>query len=393
MQNIENIIASCPDLAREKNQKPSNWLELSKAAFNHNIAHYKAVIGSNRVLAAVVKSNAYGHGTKEIAPWCQENNLIDWICTAQLSEAIELRKQGVTKPLLVLYTIDTDPQAALNYSISLMVGNMQTLRHLESIAINKPYYVHIKIDTGMSRFGFAVSEIPQLIAKLKQSKHIVVQGLYTHFADADNTDQSYTMAQLELFDHALDLFTNAGFEIPFIHCANTAATTTVAMPETNFFRIGAGMYGLWPSHPVQQKTAQEHPNFSLQQVLTWKTYIYQIRTIAAGHYVSYSKTYQTTKATQVALLPVGYHDGYHRRLSNAGSVLINGTLAPVIGRVAMNAVCVDVTHIPTAQPGDDVILLGNHPGMTALDMAVILESFNPREVTVRLNAALTRIII
>jgi alanine racemase len=391
MHTIKTITNHHEKLIINPTHKPSNWLELSKTAFSHNIGNYKAIIGPNRIVAAVVKSNAYGHGTNEIAPWCQENNSIDWICTAQLSEAIQLRKLGITKPLLVLYTIDTDAQAALDYSISLMVGNRPTLQHLESSS-NKAYAVHIKIDTGMSRFGFSLAEIPALISELKQCKHIYVQGIYTHFADADNKDQSYTQAQLELFYQAIDLFTSAGFKIPFIHCANTAATSTIDMPLTNFFRIGAGIYGLWPSLAVQEKTAQLYPDFSLKQVATWKTYIHQLRTIAAGNYVSYSKTYQTTKTTTVALLPVGYHDGYHRRLSNAGIVLINGVCAPVIGRVAMNATCIDVTHIPTAQPGDEVILLGNHPGITALDMANTLGSFNPREVTVRFNAALPRII-
>lgn len=391
MHTIKNIVNHHAEPIIDTKHKPSNWLELNKSAFNHNSTHYKTIIGPNRILAAVIKSNAYGHGTNEIAPWCQENSSIDWICTAQLSEALQLRKLGITKPILVLYTIDTDSQAALDYSISLMVGNLQTLRQLESSS-NKAYAVHIKIDTGMSRFGFSLAEIPALIAQLKQCTHINVQGIYTHFADADNKDQSYTQEQLELFYHALDLFTAAGFEIPFIHCANSAATTTIDMPLTNFFRIGAGIYGLWPSLAVQEKTAQLYPDFSLQQVATWKTYIHQLRIIPAGHYVSYSKTYQTTKTTTVALLPIGYHDGYHRRLSNAGTVLINGVCAPVIGRVAMNATCVDVTHIPTAQPGDEVILLGNHPGMTALDMANTLGSFNPREVTVRFNATLPRVI-
>ncbi len=171
--HIQTIIDSYTEPSSEKHQGPSSWLELSKAAFTHNIENYKTIIGPNKMLAAVVKSNAYGHGTEQIAPWCQENSSIDWICTAQLSEALELRKLGITKPLLVLYTIDTDPLLALDHSISLMVGNMQTLRYLTSTG-RKPYTVHIKIDTGMSRFGFSIAEVPHLIATLKQCKNIIV---------------------------------------------------------------------------------------------------------------------------------------------------------------------------------------------------------------------------
>ncbi len=373
---------------------PHTWIEINKTALKHNFSTYKQFIGPQQ-LGVVVKSNAYGHGILEVARVAQESTHVDWLFTATLSEALLLRANGITKPILVIYFIDEDPAKLIAYNIATMVSDLATLYELNALGIAQgvPCRVHIKIDSGMSRFGFLPDETVSIIHHARTLPGIYLEGIYSHLAQAANIDQSFNREQEETFAGVILALKQEKIDIPYAHLGNSAGSTALAMPYTNLVRIGLGAYGWWPSASNKEITQNAMPNFALQPVLTFKSKIFQLRTIAADRFVGYDRTYKTTKPTTIAVLPVGYFDGYDRRLSSKGILLIRGQYAPVIGIIAMTTTLVDVTHIPEAQVGDEVILMGDYEKITPTQLANVVGSFNPREILTRLNPLIPRITV
>ncbi len=375
-------------------QTPHTWIEISKSALEHNLKAYKSAIGSS-ALGVVVKSNAYGHGIVEVGKICQESSYADWLMVATLSEAMVLRAAGITKPILVIYFIDEDPRKLVAHDIDAMVSDWQTLNDLNEIGIaaQKKCNVHLKIDSGMSRFGFLPHEIIAVLQKAQQMPGIHINGIYSHLAQAANPDQSFNREQEAAFSKVLDAIATHGIEIPYKHISNSAASTALHAPQTNMVRVGLGTYGWWPSQSNKDITQEKYFDFDLKPVLTFKTRIFQIRHLAADQFVGYDRTYKTSKPTTIAVLPVGYYDGYDRRLSSKGILLINNQYAPVIGIIAMTTTLVDITHISDAKVGDEVILMGDYEKITPTQLANIVGSFNPREILTRLNPMIPRIVI
>lgn len=373
--------------------QPHTWLEIDKRALDHNIAQYRKLVGS-RQIALVIKGNAYGHGIKEIVALTNNNDDVNWYCTFSLSEALQLRQLNVTKPILVLGLIDQDPGLAIIDEIDLILSDEHQLPLIIERAeqLNKTARLHIKIDTGLSRFGFLPQDALTIIKQLAEHKNITLQGICTHFAAAEQVDQSYTQWQSDQFNELIWELDRSNINIPFKHAEATAATIRQTESMCNIVRIGAGAYGLYPSHKIKQELWQKH-GMLLQQILTWKSYIYMLRKIPKETFIGYGCTYRTTVETDIAIIPVGYADGYHRRLSNIGKVLINNKSAPIIGRVAMNTIIVDITHLSSIKVGSEVILMGNYQDLTALDLAEQIGAHNPREITVRLPNTLERKIL
>lgn len=372
----------------------STWIELNRSAFFNNSQQYKKAINDG-FLAAVVKSNAYGHGQAEIARLCQEDTNIDWLCVATLSDAIQLRQQGISKPILVISHIDANLMYAARYDIDVICYEKEMLDYANMISAQcgKNLRIHIKVDTGVSRFGLFPDDVLPFIHYAQTLPFIHINGIFTHFAQSQQEDQTFTLEQYKKFCALLEALATYAIHIPFRHCSNSAATTVVPSHHCNLFRVGAGLYGMWPSESVKQRTLIRFPTFSLQQILSWKSTILALRNIPAGTPVGYDSTFITKRATRIALAPVGYYEGYDRRLSNRGHVLLRDMLAPVIGRVCMNIIIIDVTDIPTACKGDDILLIGDYPGLRTTDIAEQMQSFNPREVTSQLNAIIPRIIL
>lgn len=373
---------------------PVTWIEVSKSALHHNLQQYKRAIG-NRALGVVVKSNAYGHGIVEVAKICQESSHAEWLFTATLSEAVLLRAHGITKPILVIYFIDDVPQKALDLAISLMVADAATLHELNAIACahNKRFTIHLKVDSGMSRFGFNPNEALAIVKEALSLPGIFVEGIYSHLAQAANNDQSFNREQEASFLSVLERLEKEAMHIPYKHISNSAGSTVLDAASTNLVRIGLGAYGWWPSHSNKELTQAKNPNFELKPVLTFKTRIFQIRHLEADRFVGYDRTYKTTKPTTIAILPVGYYDGYDRRLSSKGILLIRGQYAPVVGIIAMTTTLVDITHIPDAHVGDEVILMGNYEQITPTHLANVIGSFNAREIMTRLNPLIARVVV
>lgn len=373
---------------------PHTWIEINKQALEHNFKMYKQFIG-NKLLGIVVKSNAYGHGILDVSRIAQESIYVDWIFTATLSEAMLLRTNGITKPILVIYFIDTDPSQLLTHDIATMVSDLQTLNELNEIGIarGKKCKIHLKIDTGMSRFGFLPQEIVTIARYACSLPGLSIEGIYSHLAQAANVDQSFNREQENTFAKVVEQLAHENIAFPFVHISNSAGSTALDLSYTNLVRIGLGTYGWWPSQSNKEITQEKMPEFNLKPVLSLKTKIFQIKKIDADCFVGYDRTYKTSKPTSIAVLPVGYFDGYDRRLSSKGILLIRGQYASVIGIIAMTTTLVDITHIPEAQVGDEVILIGDYEKITPMQLANVMGSFNPREILTRLNPIIPRIII
>lgn len=358
---------------------PQTYLEISASAFNHNAAYYKNLIGKNNKLAVVIKGNGYGHGLHQMAYLCQQNDYIDWLLVAQLSEALALK--NITKPALVMNYSDVSPEYAVDKNIHFMVDNLEYAQSLNAIGKKHSYQfsVHIKIDSGLSRMGVLADQALLFIKQLQQLDHLHINGICSHFAASD-TNPEFTAQQYATFNNLIADMQINNIHIDYVHMSNSAAISIVDyQPYFNFFRTGIGLYGLG------------HERANLKPIMTWKTHIVNIKTIPAHSYVSYACTHQTTRITRIALLPIGYADGYKFRFSNKTSVIINGLHAPVIGRIAMNMTIVDVTDIP-ANISDEVIVLGPYPDIDTHDLGLKGNIPNVREILVGINPAITRII-
>lgn len=359
----------------------NSWLEISTSAFNHNVSYYKQLIGHQNILAAVIKSNGYGHGLVQMAKLCQNNSNVEWLCVAQLSEGLIIRNNGITKPILVLGYADVDVAYAVDQNIDFMVDSLEYAQQLNTVGIqyHHCFNVHIKIDTGLSRFGIFPHQAVEFTQQLQKLSWITIKGVYSHFI-ASNDNPALTMHQQSIFSDTVQAIFEHTKTIDYIHMSNSASIMTQQHPSFfNFFRIGLGMYGY---------CSQES---SLKPVLTWKTCIVHIKTVPAHTYVSYACAYKTMRTTRIALLPVGYSDGYDIRYSNKTGVYVNNSYAPVIGRIAMNMMMVDITNC-TANSGDEVILLGNYPTITAQDLSRLANIPNVREILTRINPQLLRTI-
>jgi len=373
------------------------WLELNARALAHNIERFKAIIPPRAHVAVVVKANAYGHGLEQIGSLLDSNDHVSYLLVATLDEAIRLRKQGVSKSILIVNPVRTDTDIAADYQVDLMVTDTDILDAMNNAArqVNKQLNIHLKVDTGLSRFGYHPDQIPELITLItNEYPHLIIKGLYTHFAESNNSDLSYTQWQQDQFSALIDRLVQAGITIPLIHYANTAATTSLKHhPAINFFRIGAGAYGIWPSESTRSDNwlPEDCPNLKL--VACWKTRIVHIKQVPAGTFVGYNRTYRTNREATIGIIPVGYYDGFDKRLSNKGGVHINGQTAPIIGTIGMNATMIDISHIPSVHLDSEVTLMGRHPMVTPYDLAHQTGCFNPRQIFTQINPLIPRVVV
>jgi alanine racemase len=393
MHNLEHTKKAFSASLEQPVNSYASWIEIDAKAFEHNIKSYK-LIAPHAQFAPVIKSNAYGHGIELIAQLCQNLAEVDTICVVSLSEAVYLRTQKISKPILVLSILDQDLEQAIIFDISVVIFSYNTARKLSELAqkYNKQASVHIKIDTGLSRLGIVVDQALPVIQNISKLPFINLQGIFSHFADSEGADQSFAQYQLSRFNALINKLKLCNIHIPLQHITCSAAITAQKNYHGTMVRAGIGIYGLWPSHENKQLTHMCYPDFNLRSVLTWKTKIIQIKDIPSGSYVGYSRTFQVHQTARIAILPIGYYDGYDRQLSNRGSVLINNKLAPVIGRIAMNMTMVDITNIPDVHEDTIVTLLGDQMGITAEDIARSCDTIN-YEIVARINPLLPRILV
>lgn len=367
----------------------SSWVEIDQQALEHNIRTYKKIIG-HALLAPVIKSNAYGHGIELVAKICDQNPLVDMLCVVSVREALSLRAHGITKPLLVISILDNSLEEAVAHDIDVVAYDLEIITQLNIIGqkLNKKANIHLKFDSGLSRLGLHSNHLLTLIKQIHTLPFITIRGIFTHFAESESDDQTFTNQQINQFTNLLAQLDALSIHIPLRHSACTAAITANTASHCTMVRLGIGLYGLWPSEENKQTTKRLYPDFDLQPVLTWKTKIIQIKEVAAGSYIGYDRSHQVDRPTRLAILPVGYWDGLDRGLSNKGHVLINNQLAPILGKIAMNLCIVDITGLDVIIE-HDVTLLGNHPGITADNIAHHCGTIN-YEIVTRINPFLPR---
>lgn len=374
-----------------------NWVEISEKNLLHNISVIRNLIGGERKLMAVVKSNAYGHGMIDVSKILLKGSA-DWFGVNSVEEGIKLRDKGINKPILILgYVPLMDLEDAVKNNLRLTVYNMETVKKLDGIGKKrqKKIHIHIKIETGTNRQGVHGRELSSLLNFIYRSSFLKLEGISTHFANIeDTTDHSYAQFQLNEFKKIVGEFFRKENNL-IKHTACTAAI--LLFPETYFemVRVGIGMYGLWPSKQTKVSFSMKGKIIpELKPVLSWKTRIAQIKDVPDGSYIGYGCTYRTTRKTKIAVLPVGYYDGYARAFSNVSYVLVKGRRAPVRGRVCMNIIMVDVTDIEDVKLEDEVILLGNQgeEEITADYLADLAGTIN-YEIVTQINPFLERKVV
>lgn len=325
-------------------------------AFRFNLDSIKKNINENTQIITVLKADGYGHGAVPLAKEAEKEERVWGIAVATVEEALELRRGGIKKPLLILgYTYQEDYDLIAAEELRPTVFKLSMAQELSRAALrkNKTVKIHIKIDTGMSRIGYRDLEksVPEIL-EISRLPGLEIEGLFTHFARADEREKAPAYQQLEKYQAFQKALKEAGLKIPLCHCSNSAGI--IRIPEANMDAVRAGiiLYGLYPSEEVEKEPVP------LKPLMTLKSHIAYIKTLEPGVQISYGGTYTTQKETRVATIPVGYADGYARSLSNKGWVLIRGKKAPILGRVCMDQFMVDVTDIPEARELDEVILLG-----------------------------------
>jgi len=330
------------------------WMEINLDAIVNNVKNIKKLIGEKKELMAVVKGNAYGHDILEVSSVVL-NNGATRLAVARLEEGIFLRKAGITVPILILgLTLKQQAELLVSYNITPTVCEYEMIEKLSESAFKegKIVKVHLKVDTGMGRIGICPNHVLNFIKKLKVLKNVEIEGIFTHFSVADEKDKAYTEKQFRKFMEVLTVLKKEGIRIPAKHVGNSATLLDLPHMWLDLVRPGISVYGLYPSREVQ-KTVKLIPAHS------FKTRIVFLKELSTGESIGYGRTYTTKKkGTVVASLPVGYADGYNRRLSNQGEVLVRGRRFPVIGRVCMDQTMIDITNLPQVEIGDEVVLWG-----------------------------------
>lgn len=343
------------------------WAEIDLDCIAHNVREIRRVTGPHVELMAVVKADAYGHGVRETVQTMVEAGATR-LAVSMLDEALELRKLGIEVPILVLgYTDPKRAREVIRNGITQTVFSHDLAQALSVAAQSEalPARVHVKIDTGMSRVGFLPGYAAvKAVASISALPKVVIEGIFTHFASADEADDTYTRRQFEQFESILSELNRVGILIPLRHAANSAATLAYPDMALDMVRPGIILYGLMPS-PETVPVLPEGMTLDLKPAMSLKAHVILVKEIGPGMPVSYGRTWTATRPTRIATLPVGYADGFSRACSNKARVMIHGEYAPVVGNVCMDQCMVDVTHLSTpVLPGDEAVLFGSQLGKT-----------------------------
>lgn len=347
-------------------------------AIRGNIKTMKSLVPEDKKMLAVIKANGYGHGAVELAK--ELVDLCDYYALAIVEEAIELREHGIKKPLLLLgYTSPREFQHIIDYDITPSIFSYEDAKKLDEVAKskNKIGKIHIKLDTGMSRIGYLcdsanVDNTIEEIVKISSLEHIYIEGIFTHYAKADEIVKDAAMKQLATFTKVFKLLEKENVDIPIKHISNSAGIMEMPNDSFDMVRSGISTYGLYPSEEV------DHDKVMLTPAMSLIASVVHVKKIKKGTAIGYGGTYIAEEDMKVATIPVGYADGYPRALSNIGRVLIHGQYASIIGRVCMDQFMVDISHIPNVVVGDKVTLVGTQDDktITVEELAAPAASFN-----------------
>lgn len=364
-----------------KKMLPENlltWAEIDLEAITYNVKAIKAHLGPRVGFMAVVKANAYGHGAVPVAQTALAAGA-DWLAVNRVEEGIALRQAGFQARILVMgYCLPTQAAAVVEHNLTPVVTTLATATALADLAkpLNRPFPVHLKIDTGMGRFGLLPEEVVGFTRALQELPPLQLEGIFSHFATADEADTTFSQRQLQGYREVIAAVEAAGIHPPLKHLANSAAG--LALPDAHYHlvRLGIAMYGLPPSNEINWP-------ITFRPAMTLKTRLARLRVLPAGASVGYGRTFIALAPTPIALVPVGYGDGYPRLCSNRGAMLVRGQRAPIVGRVSMDQTSVDVSGIDNVTQDDEVVVFGRQgeAEITAAEVAMWAETINYEIVT------------
>lgn len=332
------------------------WAEIDLDSLAHNIKEVRRITNKEAIVTAVVKANAYGHGSIEAAEVFLENGA-DRLAVATLSEAVELRRAGIDTPILILgYTPDSQHKIAVENDIIEAIYTLESAEKLSQVAgnLNKKAKVHIKVDSGMGRIGFPpVDSSIDKIEKISKLPNLEIEGIFTHFAKADEVDKAYTGKQFKNYKWVIEKLKDKNIQIPIKHVSNSAATIDLPEYNLNMVRGGIMIYGLYPSDEVDKEKV------SLKPAMTLKAKISHLKEVPEGTGISYGQIFVTKRKSKIATIPIGYADGFTRLLTSKAEVAIKGKRAPIVGKICMDQCMIDVTDIEDVKVGDEVVLFGD----------------------------------
>jgi alanine racemase len=372
-----------------------SWVEINAQRLRHNIDAFRTVIAPGTSVMAVVKSNAYGHGLEAVAPIAAER--ADWLGVNCLDEALVISRLGIRKPVAILgHTPLSRIEEVVRNGYRQVLYRMDVAKALSQAAVKlgTQANVHLKLETGTNRQGIPLQQLESFIGEVLRLPRVNVEGAYTHFANIEDTlDPSFAESQIRKFREGLMTLEGAGVRPQQIHASASAGALLYAEMDFSMVRIGISAYGIWPSRETQIASRERGRLLSLAPVLTWKTRVAQVKDVNAGDYVGYGLTYRASRPMRLVVLPIGYYDGYDRKLSNSGRALIHGQPAPVVGRVAMNMTMLDVTDIG-AEIDDEVVLIGRQ-GEGEIRVEDLAEKIGTisYEVVARINPLIPRVTI
>lgn len=408
-----------------------SWVEISRAALRANVRILRAMVGRDRILCAVVKANAYGHGITEMARLLKRDRMFrgtpsrspssrggetsDWFGVDSVGEAELLRDVEIRQPILILgYVPVADARRAAHTGAAVTVAEVATLRALARVgkSLGRDVLVHCKVETGTQRQGIALRELPVFIRGAERLDGVRITGISTHLADVEDTGpDGFARVQLERFERAAAIAERVAGRRLLRHASASAGAMLLPDARLDLVRTGIALYGLWPSERVRSIIERRSSRLlspsnspsprggegekpKLHPVLTWKTIVGPMHWVPKGAPVGYGCTERVARRTRIAVLPVGYWDGYDRKLSSVGTVLIRGKRCKVIGRVCMNMMMVDVTDVPSVRLEDEVVLIGRQEReeVTVDELAGKIGTIN-YEVVTRINPWLTRRVV
>lgn len=332
------------------------WTEINLDNLAHNIKEVRRITKKEALVTAIVKANAYGHGSIEASKVFLENGA-DRLAVATLSEGVELRRASIKAPILILgFTPENQHNIAVENDITETIYSLESAEKLSKIAnrLNKKGKIHIKVDSGMGRIGFRAEESSiDDIEKIYRLPNIEIEGIFTHFAKADEVDKEYTKEQYENYKWVIDRLKDRNINIPIKHVSNSAATIDLPEYNLNMVRGGIMIYGLYPSKDVDKKKV------SLKPAMTLKAKISHLKEVPEGTGVSYGQIFVTKRKSKIATIPIGYADGFTRLLTSKAEVSIDGKRVPIVGKICMDQCMIDVTDIENVEIGDEVVLFGD----------------------------------
>lgn len=332
------------------------WAEINLDNIAHNTREIRRITNKNAEIMGVVKADAYGHGVMEVTRTLLDNGATR-LAVSMLDEAIQLRRNGISVPILILgYTDPIRANEIIENDVTQTVYSHELAQALsdEAVKQGKKVKIHIKIDTGMSRLGFlpGYSAVKNVV-EISQLPNLIIEGLFTHFATADERNKEFTMTQFELFMSICSELQRIGIHIPVKHCANSAGIIEYPEMHLDMVRPGIILYGMYPSEEVNKS------KIDLKPAMTLKANVILVKEVEKNTSISYGRLFTTDRVSKIATIPIGYADGYARMLSNKGKVLVHGQYAPVVGRICMDQCMIDVTNLDcNVEVGDEVVLIG-----------------------------------